>query len=708
MSTADVLLGLLILGVVLVASAITAKCVVDRYCDRDLSGVERWVALGLVFAAAYFAVHLIPGLFGILHREVVVLTAALLAGLAILLGRHDGAGTRPARDAQDPASAPPSLGNLLVAPPGEARASWVIGVIAVAAVSVYLVGSAIDHATVALLHVDVASFHLPNIARWIQDASVWQVDDFIPFRAPGNYPQTGDIFLLGVILPFSNEFLVRFVGLPFLALAGLSIFAAGREMGASRGPSALVAAALVSMPAFGYIALRGLADPVMVGTFAAGAFFLLRAWRTGSGFELVLAGIGLGLAFGTRWYAVYAVGALVVVWFAASLIAGRRDGLLGRTAVLGVPAALFGGFWLLRNWIESGNPVFPVKVAFGSLTIFDAPPDRYREIEGYSLLHYADSPGVWRTIFWPTFLDIMSFVAVIFWALMPVAAVVAWRRFTTDPQRAGKMAAMVVVAGLIGIAYVITPYTAVGPEGAPVNAWVNSRYVIPALIVLAPAVAWLLARSGRLALFGQGLLLLALLDALRRSTQFFEGTVGTAAVLAAVAVIGLVVGLAVLWRSLRDRGGFGPAALAAAVLGALALGVIAFENRFAELRHTNLGEPIAIVDAAPAGTRVGLLGDGWGNYPLFGPELENEVEFIGPRVDEMLATYDTKEALAAALDAGRYDYVYTQDIDALEPERPDRQQEWLDQLGWTRVATGQNLSFGGDIETALYTPPSSG
>ena len=31
-----------------------------------------------------------------------------------------------------------------------------------------------------------------------------------------------------------------------------------------------------------------------------------------------------------------------------------------------------------RNWVESGNPVFPVKLEVAGVTIFDAPYDRVR------------------------------------------------------------------------------------------------------------------------------------------------------------------------------------------------------------------------------------------------------------------------------------------------------------------------------------------
>ena len=72
--------------------------------------------------------------------------------------------------------------------------------------------------------------------RWIQEGSLWPVDDFIPDRAPGNYPQTGDVFVLAVMLPFDGDFLVRLVPYPFLALLGVSVYAGARELAAPARP----------------------------------------------------------------------------------------------------------------------------------------------------------------------------------------------------------------------------------------------------------------------------------------------------------------------------------------------------------------------------------------------------------------------------------------------------------------------------------------
>ena len=105
---------------------------------------------------------------------------------------------------------------------------------------VYVLAFAIDHGGVATRDVDMTTFHLPNVARWIQDGSFWQVDDFVPDRAFGYYPNTSDVLTLAAVLPFDNDFLVRLVNYPFLAMVGVAVLRARARAGRPAASSASV------------------------------------------------------------------------------------------------------------------------------------------------------------------------------------------------------------------------------------------------------------------------------------------------------------------------------------------------------------------------------------------------------------------------------------------------------------------------------------
>ena len=84
-----------------------------------------------------------------------------------------------------------------------------------------------------------------------------------------------------------------------------------------------------------------------------------------------------------------AVAVVVAVWLAARLAFERRWRAIAiDLAWIALPIALAGGIWLLRNWVESGNPFYPVRVAAFGLTIFDAPFDQVRALVGFTLADY--------------------------------------------------------------------------------------------------------------------------------------------------------------------------------------------------------------------------------------------------------------------------------------------------------------------------------
>src|SRR5205085_5740644 len=69
---------------------------------------------------------------------------------------------------------------------------------------------------------------------------------------------------------------------------------------------------------------------------------------------LVLAAIFLGVACGTKYTAL-----IFALAMAAALVFGLRRRALGPLLQLGAIVALVGGYWYLRGYLYSGNPVWP-------------------------------------------------------------------------------------------------------------------------------------------------------------------------------------------------------------------------------------------------------------------------------------------------------------------------------------------------------------
>lgn len=692
MTAADFIDGLGLLALT-TGSALIFAAVVMRRKLPELGGLPGALALALLAVAGFVLVNMLPGVVGLLSKAGVAACAVLLLiGTAMIPRRRREAG-------REVAAFPPG--------PPSGRLSWVLASAAVGAYVVYAIGYAVDHGTIATQHVDMTTFHLPNVARWIQRGTFWQLDEFVPYRSFGTYPNTSDVVTLGAILPFRNDFLVRFVNYPFLAITGLATYALGRELRAPAATSALLAAALLATPAVTLFALQGLADTLMLATFATGLLFLIRHRRTVLKSDLLLAGLGLGISFGTKWYAPAAVLAAIAVWAGASLLERKpvRTVVLQVSTLAGMVAVL-GGFWLLRNLVETGNPVFPLQVKLGGLTLFDAPRDVNRDLIGFALSDYVGTPGVWRSIIWPTYLYALGWISVALWAALPVGFGLALARLRGAKDRnsgAQNVVLAVLIAAAIAIVFVFTPYTAMGFEGQPVIGWVTSRYIVPALVIAVAVAGWAVGRLGRVRPILEVLVLVGFVDALRRNDSVAIG-----ALAAGLAVVAVVVGLVAWQRSagfprLRPAAlAFGLACFALVVAGALDVE----QRRFNDHRYSEADSASRWVSAnAPADANIGVVGEGFVVYPMFGPRLRNHVQYVGPIVDGMLRAYTRPRQLEAAVRKGGYDYILVQDQPIVVRQLAQRQERWLRSAGWTLVVSGKQYVVG-NVPVKLYRAPS--
>lgn len=662
-----------------------------------LRGVSRLLAFALASFAGVVAVHLVPAGLGVLTRGT-VLTAAVL-GLA-------GA-SRLRRVPPVPPDPPPASGQ-------SHRWSWVIAAVAAGTLAVYALAYLAESATVAVTHIDFLSFTMPGLARWIQSGSVWQSTEFLPYLPTGTYPNNGDTFLLAAVLPWRSDAFVRLLEYPLLAVIGCAVYALGRELGAARAHATLLAATVLALRSVTITAVENVKpDTFMLATFATGLVFLLRHHRTSRGSDLVLAGVGLGLAFGSRWYGVSSVVVVVVVWALRSALSRRALGAIVRQgAALVVLIALSGGFWFVRNWVVTGDPLFPLRVAPFGLTVFDAPPDVFRERYGFTIAHYALQPRIWAHFILPGYRAALGLpgLVVVLGLLLAVGLVLAGRRARSRPPGGEAVLTLAAMAALVALAYAVTPAGAQGFEGHPFKGLIggNARWLMPAAIPAAAASAWALGRLGRGRLVAELAALVAVGDGIRRT---FELGVARAAL--AALVLGLVVGVGALAVVVYRRVAARQRRYALVAAGVLALGLIAvgghaLQRRLDDGRFRGSDATIDWVLAhAPSGHAIGLAGD-WRAVglapvlPMFGPRLGNHVSYVGPLIRGMLEHYRTRGAFLAAVHRGGYDLLLVgrappppisgrPALAALKPLAHPQAEVWARSAGFVAVARSERF-----------------
>ncbi len=636
-------------------------------------GAPRVLAAAVVFTTGVVFAHVVPLALGVLSRG----TALGTAILALLMV---AAWTRG-----------PRAGPVLVAapvPPASRAPSAILAVVGLGAALAALLTFEKLTATSPVLGFDSLTFHLPNVARWIQHGTLWRIDQFEPGLAHGNYPQNGELVTLSAVLPWRDPFAAREVMAVYYLLAGVATYALARELRAPRAASALFAAVLLAVP-IGITApvINALPDGLMLAMFGAGVTFLLRHWRTGAHADLVLGGVALGLAFGTKWYAVSSVGAVLAVWILGGIVARRGVGasLVRGAAALGLVLGA-GGIWMVRNLVESANPVFPQKVAPLGMTIFDAPYDHLRALGGFKVSDYLLSGSVIRHYLWPTYREVLSLPGLV---VLATVALVLLGAIATARRPLGRrvpdevMALAVLVVALVAI-YMITPFSAFGPRDRPVLAGVNTRYVMPALLVGAAVTAW---AAGRLARLGVALELAGVVAVFAGLAKAYDLPRGQS-----VAAFALVLAVAAVSWWLRGRrlprGAPALAGLAGVALVAAALGHA--KSRIDDHGYRGVDAAMdRLLAEAPTGHRIGLAGivDSGGLPPVLpamGQGLGNDVAYVGHFVAHRLADYGDAASFTGALRAGRYDLLL---VGHGNPPRPRvRAIDWARGAGFVPIA----------------------
>lgn len=638
-----------------------------RRALAHLRGPARAVGFGLVFTGGLMAAMLLPGVLGILTRGTAVASSWIVAaGIARLTRRwpREPAAAEPAR---------PASGPLL----------WALAGVAVLAAGAYLLSFAADRYDEPITHIDALSFGLPGVVEWIQRGTMWPVPHFVPLWAFGNYPNNGELLQLAAILPWHGLQLVRPLGLAYLLFAGGATYGLAIELGAARAAAAAWAAGSMVIPATLLPAAEwAKTDVVMLACFVSGVMFLVRHARTRERSDLLLGALGLGIAFGTKWYGVAYVPLILAGWAvlrargAGRRIAGRE--LVGCIAVVG----LAGGFWLLRNLVESSNPVFPVRVAPFGVTIFEAPFDVERHRFGFALLHYATNLDVIRVFVVPAFRHAYALIG----ALCALAVVVTAAGRVLRGARAvpGAVAAVALGSIAIWLVYAATPYTAQGPEGRPEFIVANVRYAAPAIALGAAVGAWWTARLRRLAPLVLALVAAGTLHAVREIAP--EGVdaslrpIGSGRHLVLYAAVAAILAGAVILRPRVLRGARAAVAVVSAIV--IAGGYLQAHRFFASRAYSE--DPLVgwVLAHAGSGHRIGVVGPGRGptlvpTLPLAGPRLGNHVAWLGPVVRGFMHDVPDRETFDAELARDDDDLVYV----FRDPGKGDGAESWAAAAG---------------------------
>lgn len=529
-----------------------------------------------------------------------------------------------------------------------------LGVAAVA--TIHFAGGVKTRLGTGMTGFDSTWYHGPFAAGFFQSGDTWSLHFIAPQFLAWFYPANGEIFHAVGMLAFGRDILSPLLNLGWFVGCLVACWCIGRPYRIGPWSLALGAVAL-SVPALADQAGEARNDIVGIFFLLAAVAIALTAWR-GRGEEerglsvgaLVVIGLAAGLGAGTKLNFLLPAAVLL-----AGLVAVAPKGARVRALVAsGLAALAGGGYWYLRNLVHAGNPL-PWVHHLGPISL-PAPEQALGGREAHSVFGYLTDGAVWSDWFLPGLHHGLWFL----WPLLGLAALAGLSLAVASIARGHQVRAL---AGLVGLAsalaWLIAPTSASGPEGMPGGFESGLRYLAPALIL--------------------GLTLLPVWGPLRtrlaaRST--FRSHSGPK----------------------DERARFGsrlPLAIGALVLVVVVVGYPVqrhyLDRRYADPSFTTPGLNAAfawsrdVSDARIATTSTR-------QYPLFGTDLSNHVQFIGlERPHGGFEAPATCRQWRRLLDEGGYDYVVAS-RDRLEPGKPP----YPPQAGWTQ---------GPGAEVVLRKPP---
>ncbi len=509
---------------------------------------------------------------------------------------------------------------------------------------------------------DSTWYHGPFAAGFFQTGDTWSLHFIAPQFLAWFYPANAEILHATGMLAFGRDLLSPLLNLGWFVGCLVACWCIGKPYRVAPWSLALGAVAL-SLPVLSDQAGEARNDIVGIFFLLAAVAVLVNAQvgrengqvgagGSGSGGDrpgaelgaLLVAGLAAGLAAGTKLNFLLPAAVFVLV-IAVVAPAGRRWRAL---AAAGLAALAGGGYWYLRNLIHTGNPL-PWFDHLGPISL-PAPEQALGGREGHSVLGYLTNGSVWSEWFLPGLHGGLT----ILWPLL-VALALAGLLLALFPMRSsfGSPSApnldcdrALLVAGATGLAviaaWLIAPTSASGPEGVARGFESGLRYLAPALVLgLTVLPAALLPRVARW-----------------RGTPIAEGSRSESEHMG---------------EGHRDRTRGPLVVVALVLLAAIAIGYPVqrhyLQNRYAKPTFAAPGLNAAFKWASSI-SHARIATTSTRQYPLYGTDLTNHVQYIGEEQPHGGFTApSTCKQWRRLLNEGNYDYVVTS-RDRIEQGKP--------------------------------------
>jgi len=248
---------------------------------------------------------------------------------------------------------------------------------------------------------EAAAYHLPVALHIFQSHSAKLWDTVSIHTYPANAS-----FYFGFLLTALPEHLTAAGNLVFLPPLFVAIYGLGRLTGADTTASRWAALGVLTIPLVAFGALQAEADVAGLTFLAIALYFALAKGGRPFAFT-VCSGLAAGIAFGFKSLHLVSGALLLVLTIAGSYRESQKtqqpamlSDALRRGGTFMCSFSLAVAFWIARNYLQLGNPLYPIHYGFFDMFGWTKAPDANFSNHHYLQFEWVRSTAEWLVYPW--------------------------------------------------------------------------------------------------------------------------------------------------------------------------------------------------------------------------------------------------------------------------------------------------------------------
>ena len=220
---------------------------------------------------------------------------------------------------------------------------------------------------------DSLNYHFSFPVEWMKHENLANPITINDDLGPSYYPINGSLIYLWGMYPLKNVFMTDLGQIPFFVISFIALYGICRKLNISREYSFYAAGLFTITPNYFKQMEIAYVDVMVAGWFLSGCYFLLSFYRERRLKDVALFSLSLGFLIGTKTIALPYAAVLVIIFTLVLLKYWQVLKPRGISFYLLLMAGLIimsGGYGYIRNFIQTGNPLYPLNVEFLGKTVF--------------------------------------------------------------------------------------------------------------------------------------------------------------------------------------------------------------------------------------------------------------------------------------------------------------------------------------------------